>query len=290
MAQQLVEAHQCLFELGAASAGAVAAHGAAGLVGGAAIGARQCAGRGRQWHARQQRGQRSRARHFGDGTAEARARRQDNGAIKARLHALRLEAGRSGGCGVLEQAGGDSGRCSQDDRALDLRCGDRAGRIPERGRVDERAKRIRFGADVALADQRRGEGLQLAQLPLGGAVDQLHRARDLDVDLDPRFVHQLQPAAFRFRKCSIALLVELFRDLAAQRIDERLLVERRVALQRRHEVGVVDAFAAGRCRFLRGTEQLHRSGEHAGDERRCECQLVVDEALEERSDRHGRMS
>ena len=40
---------------------------------------------------------------------------------------------------------------AQDDRALDLRGDDGAGGVPERGRVDERSKRVRLGGDVLLA-------------------------------------------------------------------------------------------------------------------------------------------
>jgi hypothetical protein len=141
---------------------------------------------------------------------------------------------------------------------------------------------------VALALQRRGEGLELAQLPFGGAVDQLHGARDLDVDLDARLVHQLEAKAVARGLVGgrWGAGVELFGNLSAQRVDEGLLVQRCLALERRHDVGAVKSLAAAR-RFLGRAEQLDRAEGDPADQSRRQGQLVVDEALEDRSDRHA---
>ena len=231
---------------------------------------------------------RARARRLRRRPAEAGARGQDDGAVDAGLDALRLEPRRRRRTGVLQQPRGDAGRRAQDDRAMDCEPRRRTGRVPERGRVDERPKRIGLGRDVGLADQRRREGLQLAQLPFGGAVDQLHRARDLDVDLDARLVHQLEavPPATRLACRARRAARRVLRRPAAQRLDEGLLVLGGVALQRGDDVGVVHALAAAGA-VLRRAEQLDRAGDDARHERRRQRQLVVDEALEERSDRHA---
>jgi hypothetical protein len=141
---------------------------------------------------------------------------------------------------------------------------------------------------VVLADQGRGERLQLAQLPVGGAVDELDGARDLDVDLDARLVHQLEPRAVALRLSGArrGARVEVLGDLAAQRIDKRLFVERGLPLQRRHDLGVVNPLAAAGG-LLRRAEELDRAEGHAPDQGRCQGQLVVDEALQDRSDRHA---
>ena len=146
-------------------------------------------------HARQQRAERAGARRLRRReAAEGRAGGQDHRPIGPGLHAGALEPGRCRRPGVLQQPGDHAGGGAQHDRALDLRGDDGAGRVPQGRDVDQRPERVRFGVDVLLSHQRRGEGLQLAQLPFRGAVDQLHRPRDLDVDLDPGFVHQLEAA------------------------------------------------------------------------------------------------
>ena len=293
MAQQLVEPQQRLLELGAAPDSAVAAARLAGAAAAPTAARLRCrrrpAPRPRPACSASSAAQGALARRLGDRTTEVRSRRQHDGAIEARLDALRFEPRRRCSGGVLEQAGGNAGGGAQDDRALDLRGDDGAGGIPERGRVDERPKRVRLGGHVVLADQRRGEGLQLAQLPLRGAVDELHGARDLDVDLDARFVHQLEAEAVALGLAGrrFSLRVEVLGDLPAQRVDEGLLVQRRLALQRRHDVGIVDSLAGAR-RFLRWAEQLDRADDDAADQGRRQGQLVVDEALKDRSDRHAR--
>src|SRR5207247_12977 len=107
---------------------------------------------------------------------------------------------------------------------------DRAGRVPQRARVDQGPERVRLGTDIRLPDQRRRESLQLAQLPLGGRVDRLYRARDLDIDLDSRFVHQLEPAQTGRGVSACAerrlLVRELLLHTAAQCVDETALVGR----------------------------------------------------------------
>jgi hypothetical protein len=86
-----------------------------------------------------------------------------------------------------------------------------------------RAQRQALRADVAQPGQRRREGLQLAQLPFGGAVDDLRRARDLDVDLDARFVDQFELGRPAARRCGgLAHRAHLAGDAAAQRVAERL--------------------------------------------------------------------
>jgi hypothetical protein len=142
---------------------------------------------------------------------------------------------------------------------------------------------------VVLAEQRRGEGLQLAQLPFGGAVDELHRARDLDVDLDARLVHQLEAEAVALGLGGgrLSARFEVLGDSLAQRVDESLFVQRSLAPERGHDVGEVDPLAAAR-RFLRRAELLDRADDDSTDKGRRQGQLVVDEALKDRSERHAR--
>ena len=139
---------------------------------------------------------------------------------------------------------------------------------------------------MGLADQRRGEHLQLAQLPLGGRVDQLHRPRDLDVDLDARLVHQLEAVERRLRLFArrVGALREIFGDLLLQRLDEGALERDRAAAQDTHEVGLVHALAG--TADGRRAEQLDRAGDDARHEGRRTREFVVDETLEDRSDRH----
>ena len=165
---------------------------------------------------------------------------------------------------------------------MNLRVHDRAGGVPQRRGVDQRPKRIRLGVDVGLPGQRRGEGLQLAQLPFGRAVDELHCARYLDVDLDPGFVHQLEAAesGSAFGEARLARPVDLLADALRQRLDEGPLVQPGIALQVPDDLGVVRSFAcARRAVVLRRAEELNGARQHTGDERRREGQLVLDEAL-----------
>ena len=137
-----------------------------------------------------------------------------------------------------------------DTRSSVARCAgvgdDGAGGLPQRGGVDDRPQRVRLGADVLQAAQRGGEGLQLAQLPLGGAVDDLHGARDLDVDLDARLVHQLEAAerSRRLRGRPASCDWPARAHAVAQRLEEARLVARALALQRLDQLEVVLALAA----------------------------------------------
>jgi hypothetical protein len=295
VAQQLVEPQQRLLELGIASRRAVAAHrpGEAGaafadaereraVVAGAAR-----ADRGAR-HARQQRAQRAGTLRLGRREAgERRARRKDHRPVGARLHAGALEPARGRRPRVLQQAGDHAGGRPQDDSALDLRGHDGAGRVPQGRGVDEGAERVRLGADVVVPHQRRGEGLQLAQLPFGGAVDQLHRPGDLDVDVDPRLVHQLEArqAVARLGGVRLAPRFRLFAHTLGERLDEGLLEQSGVAIQRLDDLRVVASFAEAGA--ARRAEQLRRAGEDPGDERRRAGQFVLDEALIEGRDQRG---
>ena len=297
VAQQLVEPEQGLLELRVASRRAVAAHGAsaAGTAfaraerhGAVVATAARAVGGAR--HARQQRAERAGARRLRRReAAEGRAGGQDHRPIGSRLHAGALEPGRCRRPGVLQQPGDHAGGGAQDDRPLDLRGDDGAGRVPQGRDVDQRPERVRFGVDVLLSDQRRGEGLQLAQFPFRGAVDQLHRPRDLDVDLDPGFVHQLEAAqtGARIGKARLARPVGLFPNPLRQRLDEGLLEQAGVALQRLDDLRVVAALAGAGAAVPRGTEQLDGAGEDPGDERWREGQLVLDEALVEGRGQQG---
>ena len=296
MAQQLVEAQQRLLELRIAPRRTVAAHraGHAGVARGRSRGGPVVAawGRpvGRAGHARQQRAQRAGTRRLGRReAAEARPRRQDDRAIGSGLNAGAFESGRRRRPGVLEQPGDDAGGRAQHDRALNLGVHDRAGGVPQGRCVDERPERIRFGVDVALADQGRGEGLQLAQLPLGRAVDQLHRPRDLDVDLDARFVHQLEAAepGARLGEARFAWPVDLFANALGQRFDEGLLEQAGVALQGLDDLGVVAALTGVAAAVLRRAEKLHGARQDPLDERGREGQFVLDETLVEGRGQQG---
>ena len=250
VAQQLVETKQGLLELGIAAGCAVAAHGRARTVAvfGAAVAAPLGAERHAR-HARQEGAQCAGSRRLGDGeAAEAGARGQDHRSVGTRLDACRLEPRRCGGPRVLQQARQHAGRRAQNDGALNLRVYDRACGVPQRRGVDQGPERIRLGVDVGLTRERRGEGLQLAQFPFGGAVDELHGARDLDVDLDARFIHQLQAAktGTHFGKAGFARPVDLFSHAFRQRLDEGLFVQRRIALQRLDDFGVMATLACTR--------------------------------------------
>jgi hypothetical protein len=133
-----------------------------------------------------------------DRTTERRRRRQHDRAVDARLARLAPRGATIAAAhAFFKQPGGDARRGAQEIARwiCDVRTRTRRPRA--------RSRRRAAGTDSIPPltwpepDQRRRERLQLAQLPLGGAVDQLHRARDLDVDLDARLVHQLELPAPR---------------------------------------------------------------------------------------------
>ena len=108
------------------------------------------------------------------------------------LHPLGFKPCAGGRPGVPEQARHDARGHAQQDRALHLEHADHTGGLPQGTGVHDGPHRIRFGRDMRLPIQRGGESLQLAQLPLGRGVNKLHGARNLDIDLDTRLVHQFQ--------------------------------------------------------------------------------------------------
>ncbi|MFO1335655.1 MAG: hypothetical protein U1E80_11330 [Piscinibacter sp.] len=128
------------------------------------------------------------------------------------------------------------------------------------------------------AAQRGGEGLQLAAFPFGRAVDQLHRARDLDVGLDARFVHQLERGRRRCdgRPGRAVLRRELALHAFAQRLEEARLVARTLALQRFDDLELALALTRGQG-VARVAQQGQRAGHAALDHRRRTGELVVDE-------------
>ena len=141
---------------------------------------------------------------------------------------------------------------------------------------------------MGLTDQRRGEGLQLAQFPFGGGVDQLHGARDFDVDLDPRLVHQFESAARTGHAAGKAVLrvVERLLHSDVHGLHERVLEGRAMNLQGLRDGRLLAAFARGERAVLGVAQQPQRTGDRAFDERRRARQLIVDELLQHGSDRH----
>jgi len=142
---------------------------------------------------------------------------------------------------------------------------------------------------VGLADEGGGEGLQLAQLPLGSGVDQLHRARELDVDLDTRLVHQFEAAGgcSRIGGQAVALFGERGDHAIAQCFAESALVVHGRRLQRLSQRELMRPLGARKTVVFRVVQQLQAAREHMLDQRRCQCQFIVDESLKYRSDRHG---
>ena len=273
--QQFVETQQNLFELGPCAstlrdprAGTArsgsAALSAAGLYRAEARLARRAAG-----HAREQPAERARSRHVDGGWAGAAgAAREDDGPVDPGLDALRLEARRGRRPRILQQSRGHAGRKSQQRRALDLRGGDGAGGLPQRGRVCLRTQRIRIGADVRLPDQCRREGLQLAQLPFGGRVDELDRPRDLDVDIGEGLVDELQSAeaALGVRRPLGRTALRAFGHDRTQGLDERRLVQVALLLQGGDQLEVVIAFGGGEA-VLALAQELQGAGQDARDQR-----------------------
>ena len=122
---------------------------------------------------------------------------------------------------------------------------------------------------MELADQRRREHLQFAQLPFGRAVDELHGPRDLDVDLDARLVHELEAVERGdvLVERRISAPGQILGDLLLQRFDERALVLRRALAQARHHVGVLHPLGTAGGVVCR-SEQLDRAGNDSRDKGR----------------------
>lgn len=139
------------------------------------------------------------------------------------------------------------------------------------------------------AAQRGGEGLQLAQFPLGRAVDDLHRAGDLDVNLDPGLVHQLETAGGAGRRAEIGLVLrrEFAHHAFAQRVQEARLEPCPLLLKGLDQLEVAFALAPGQARVARVPQQCERTGQHAFDQRAGAFDFVVDELAQLGRSRHA---
>ena len=142
---------------------------------------------------------------------------------------------------------------------------------------------------VGAAGERRGVRLQLPELPLGGAVDELGSARQLDVDLDPRLVHEREVGEAEERRRRLARsrhggVVELLLHAPAQRLDERRLEALAATGQGLRDLGLVGPLARTVAALAALPQQLQAAGDDLAGDRRGEHELVVDELLQVR---HG---
>ena len=146
VAQQLVQPRQCVLELGAGRVRRVAWRGRCAhrhrRVADADLKAHRPATRHAGEQARHRAGLRRIGRRRRRTAAGDRARRHQHGAVDAGLDALRLESRASCRPGLPQQAGRHAGRDAQQGRAMRRHRAGGAGRLPERGRVDEWAKRV----------------------------------------------------------------------------------------------------------------------------------------------------
>jgi len=158
------------------------------------------------------------------------------------------------------------------------------------------AEGVVVARDVQVADQRRDEGLQLAQLVLGRALDRLDGVRQLDIQRHLVLVDEGQRGGLLRGRLRGGAglhrpgLRQLGAHLLLERAHEVVGQPRLVLQQRLHQVADRRALQR-RQRGQRLARMVHRAFDELVEQQRGAQHLVVDELLQGRGHgrgRHGR--